>query len=129
MRYLQHSTMAYSSIFSFYHDEIDMHIVFTHSYYVDSPVFLFLLDQCGNRFRLIDNLDSRRMDNIPDIPRLSTNEKAGVGCVAAESGRIVVKCSRAGIGRYPAASPGSSENGTKMCPRMYILIFLMFPRK
>ena len=42
----------------------------------------------GNRFRLIDNLDHGRVDNIPDIPRLLTNEKAGAGGVAAESGRI-----------------------------------------
>ena len=41
----------------------------------------------------------------------------------------VILLSRAATGRYPAASPGSSETGTKMCPRMYILIFLMFPRK
>ena len=49
---------------------------------------MLLLDQRGNRFRLTDNLDSGHVDNIPDIPRLSTNEKAGVGGVAAESGRI-----------------------------------------
>ena len=42
----------------------------------------------GNRFRLIDNLDPGRMDNIPDMPRLSTNEKAGVGGVATESGKM-----------------------------------------
>ena len=56
---------------------------------MDSPAFLLLLDQRGNRFRLIDNLDSGPVDNIPDIPRLSTNEKAGVGGVAAESGRML----------------------------------------
>ena len=55
---------------------------------MDSPVFLLLLDQRGNRFRLTDNLDSGRVDNIPDIPRLSTNEKAVVGGMAAKSGRI-----------------------------------------
>ena len=58
--------------------------------YVDSPEFLLLQDQCSNRFRLIDNLDSARVDNIPDIPRLSTNEKVGAGGVAAESGRMDV---------------------------------------
>ena len=42
----------------------------------------------GNRFRLIDNLDPRRVDNIPDVPWLSTNVKAGAGGVAAKSGRI-----------------------------------------
>ena len=35
-----------------------------------------------------DNLDSGHVDNIPDIPRLSTNEKAGLRGVAAESGRM-----------------------------------------
>ena len=43
----------------------------------------------GNRFRLISNLDPGRVDNILDIPRLSTNEKAGAAGVAAESGRIL----------------------------------------
>ena len=59
---------------------------------MDSPASLLLLDQCGDRFRLIDNLDSGRVDNIPDIPWLSTNEKAGAGGVAAESGRIHILC-------------------------------------
>ena len=40
------------------------------------------------QIRLIDNLDSGHVDIVSDIPRLSTNEKAGVGGVAAESGRI-----------------------------------------
>ena len=40
------------------------------------------------QIRLIDNLDSGHVDNVSDIPRLSTNEKAGVGGVAAESGRM-----------------------------------------
>ena len=43
----------------------------------------------GNRFRLIDNLDPGHVDNIPDISRLSTNEKALAGGLAAESGRIL----------------------------------------
>ena len=41
------------------------------------------------QIRLIDNLDSGQVDNISDIPRLSTNEKAGVRGVVAENGRIV----------------------------------------
>ena len=55
---------------------------------MDSPVFLLLQEQCGSSFWLIDNLDSGRVDNISDIPQLSTNEKAGVGGVPAESGRM-----------------------------------------
>ena len=42
------------------------------------------------QIRLTDNLDSGHVDNISDIPQLSTNEKAGVGGVAAEGGRISV---------------------------------------
>ena len=41
------------------------------------------------QIRLIDNLDSGHVDNVSDILQLSTNEKAGVGGVVAESGRIV----------------------------------------
>ena len=44
------------------------------------------------QIRLIDNLDSGRVDNIPDIPQLSTNEKAGVGRLAAASGRMKDYC-------------------------------------
>ena len=40
------------------------------------------------QIRLIDTLASGHVDNVSDIPRLSTNEKAGVGGVAAESGRM-----------------------------------------
>ena len=40
------------------------------------------------QIRLIDNLDSGHVDNVSDIPRLSRNEKAGVGGVVAESGRM-----------------------------------------
>ena len=40
------------------------------------------------QIRLIDNLDSGHVDNVLDIPRLSNNEKDGVGGVAAESGRL-----------------------------------------
>ena len=40
------------------------------------------------QIRLIDNLDSGHMDNASDIPRLSTNEKAGAEGVVAESGRM-----------------------------------------
>ena len=41
------------------------------------------------QIRLIDNLDSGHVDNTSDIPRLSTNEKAGVRGVVAENGRII----------------------------------------
>ena len=40
------------------------------------------------QIRLIDNLDSGYVDNVSDIPRLSTNEKARVRGVVAESGRM-----------------------------------------
>ena len=40
------------------------------------------------RIRLIDKLDSGHVDNVSDIPWLSTNEKVGVRGVAAESGRM-----------------------------------------
>ena len=40
------------------------------------------------QIRLIDNLDSGHMDNISDMPRLSTNVKAGVRSVVAENGRM-----------------------------------------
>ena len=40
--------------------------------------------------RLIDNLDPGHVDNISDIPRLSTDEKAGVRGVVAENGRILI---------------------------------------
>ena len=36
------------------------------------------------QIRLNDNLDSGHMDSISDIPRLSTNEKAGVRGVVPE---------------------------------------------
>ena len=99
MRYLQRSTTAYSSIFSFYHDKIDMQQTKTSVLYINTyrfPPYLI----CGlarvpvstratrQQIRLIDNLDSGRVDNIPDIPWLSTNEKAGVGGVAAESDKM-----------------------------------------
>ena len=43
--------------------------------------------------RLIGNLDSGCVDIVSDIPRLSANEKAGVGGVAAESGRMnYIRC-------------------------------------
>ena len=42
----------------------------------------------GQQIRLIDNLDSGRVDNVSDIPRVSTNEKAGVGGVAGKSGKM-----------------------------------------
>ena len=42
------------------------------------------------QMRLIDNLDPGHVDNVSDIPRLSTNEKSGLGGVAAESGRMLI---------------------------------------
>ena len=57
---------------------------------MDSPAFLFSTRATQQQIRLIDNLDSGHMDNISDIPQLSTNEKAGVRGVVAENGRIVV---------------------------------------
>ena len=36
------------------------------------------------QIRLIDNLDSGHVDNISDIPRLSTYEKAGERCGCRE---------------------------------------------
>ena len=45
-----------------------------------------------------DNLDSGRVDNISDIPRLSANEKVRAGDVAAESGRIAsTRVKRTGV--------------------------------
>ena len=40
------------------------------------------------QIRLIDNLDSGHVDNISDIPQLSTNEKTGVRGVLAENERL-----------------------------------------
>ena len=103
MRYLQCSSTAHSSIFSFYYDEMDMHQTKTSILYINTYRFRPYL-VCGltrvpvssrptrQQIRLIDNLDSGRVDYIPDIPRLSTNEKAGVGGVAAESGRFIRYC-------------------------------------
>ena len=69
-----------------------------HKYKSYSPLFsmwtcprsLFFLSSKRQQIRPIDNLDSRHVDNILDIPRLSTNEKAGVRGVVAENGRIFI---------------------------------------
>ena len=100
MRYLERSTKTYSSIFSFYHDEIYMHQTKTSILYINTNhIHPYLA--CGlshvpvsttatrQQIRLIDNLDSGHVDNTSDIPRLSANEKAGVRGVVAENGRII----------------------------------------
>ena len=40
------------------------------------------------QIRLIENLDSGHVDNMLDIPWLSTNEKAGARAVVAEKSRM-----------------------------------------
>ena len=107
MHYLERFTTTYSSIFSFYYDEIYTHQTKTSILYINAshnttppPLFLLFFGIYGlarvpiatretrQHSRLIDNLNSGHVDNVSDIPRLSTNEKAGVGGLAVESGRV-----------------------------------------
>ena len=93
--------MAYSSIFSICCDEIDILQAKTSVLYINTyHIHPYLV--CGlagvpvytratwQQIILIDNLDSGHMDHISDIPRLSTNEKAGVRGVVAENGRLFI---------------------------------------
>ena len=59
--------------------------------------FLFLLEQRCSKWSVLnrptehmktDNPDSGHPDNIPDTPRLSTSETAGLRSVFAENGRM-----------------------------------------
>ena len=92
MHYLQRFTVAYSSIFSFYYDKIYMLQTKTSILYINTnhitPNWYVDSRSTRKQFRLIDNLDSGRLGNASDSSLLLTNEKAGVGGVAAESGRI-----------------------------------------
>ena len=56
---------------------------------MDSPAFP-LPQGTWQHIRLIDRIDSGPVDIDSDIPRLSANEKAGAGGVAAESVRMIV---------------------------------------
>ena len=103
MCYLQRFTMAYSSIYSFCYEKIFMlqtktsilYINTNHTLFISPLILMWTHPRSYNttratwqQIRLIDNLDSGRMRNASDSPRLLTNKKAGVGGVASESGRI-----------------------------------------